>query len=247
MLLRPLTAVRGRFLPEKVLPIYIIYNVYLSHRWGILLVCMEVRRMKIPYHPRGPELPERATGAGLERVLAGAEDFLSLTVDLVDGGEAKLYWINGMAKTERLNDYIIRPLSILHLGKHPAKTIQAGGVWTMVSPPPKDLEEAALIDGMSYPGIFLKVILPLSKPILLSQGMFAFLGAWNSYLWPLIATMDEKLWVISVGIASFRDSRNVDWNAILTGATASMIPTAIMFAIFQKQLVEGIKTSGMKM
>ena len=59
--------------------------------------------------------------------------------------------------------------------------------------------------------------------------------------------MDEKLWVISVGIASFRDSRNVDWNAILTGATASMIPTAIMFAIFQKQLVEGIKTSGMKM
>ena len=112
---------------------------------------------------------------------------------------------------------------------------------------PKDLEEAALIDGMSYPGIFLKVILPLSKPILLSQGMFAFLGAWNSYLWPLIATMDEKLWVISVGIASFRDSRNVDWNAILTGATASMIPTAIMFAIFQKQLVEGIKTSGMKM
>lgn len=105
--------------------------------------------MKIPYHPRGPELPERATGAGLERVLAGAEDFLSLTVDLVDGGEAKLYWINGMAKTERLNDYIIRPLSILHLGKHPAKTIQAGGVWTMVSPPPKDLEEActALAEG----------------------------------------------------------------------------------------------------
>ena len=105
--------------------------------------------MEIPYHPRGPELPEKATGKGLERVFAGAEDFLSATVALADGGEAVLYWLNGMARTERLNDYIIRPLTILHLGKHPARAIQNGGVWTMVSQEPEDLEAActALTEG----------------------------------------------------------------------------------------------------
>ena len=105
--------------------------------------------MKVPYHPRGVELPEKASGAGLKQAFGQAEDFLSLRIDLVDGGEAMLYWINGMAKTERLNDYIVRPLSTIHLGRAPAKAIQAGGVWTMVAKPPQNLEEActALTEG----------------------------------------------------------------------------------------------------
>lgn len=112
---------------------------------------------------------------------------------------------------------------------------------------PRDLEDAAKIDGLSYLGIFFHIIVPLSKPIFLSLGLFSFLSCWNSYLWPLIANNEETYWVLSTGIASFAADRNTDWNMILTGATVSMIPTGIMFAFFQKQLVDGVKMSGLKL
>ena len=112
---------------------------------------------------------------------------------------------------------------------------------------PRDLEEAARIDGLSFMGIYWRVILPLSKPIMLTMGLFAFLSCWNSYLWPLIVNTGEEFWVITTGISSFAADRNTDWNMILTGATISMIPTAILFALFQKSLIQGVKFSGMKL
>lgn len=112
---------------------------------------------------------------------------------------------------------------------------------------PCDLEDAGKIDGLSYFGIYRHVILPLTKPVMLSLGLFSFLFCWNNYLWPLIVNIEQKYWVITVGIASFRDSRNNDWNAILTGSAVSMMPTAILFIFFQRQLVEGIKMTGLKM
>lgn len=111
---------------------------------------------------------------------------------------------------------------------------------------PTDLEDAAKIDGLSYFGIYLRVIIPLSKSVMLSLGLFAFLACWNSYLWPLIVNTSEEYWVLSTGIASFSSARNTDWNMILTGATVSMIPTAILFAFFQRSLVEGVKVTGIK-
>ena len=111
---------------------------------------------------------------------------------------------------------------------------------------PVELEDAAKIDGLSYFGIYRKIIIPLSKPIMLSLGLFAFLSCWNSYLWPLIVNTDEEYWVISTGIASFSSARNTDWNMILAGAVISMAPTAILFAFFQRYFVEGIKVSGIK-
>lgn len=111
---------------------------------------------------------------------------------------------------------------------------------------PVDLENAAKIDGLSYFGIYRKIIVPLSRPVMLSLGLFAFLSCWNSYLWPLIVNTSEKYWVISIGIASFSSARNTDWNMILAGAVISMTPTAILFAFFQRYFVEGIKVSGIK-
>ena len=122
---------------------------------------MEVRAVRIPYHPPRIRLAERATGEGLEQAFAGAEDFLSTTVTLADGGEVTLYWINGMAKTERLNDYIIRPLTILHLGKNPAKAMQTGGIWTMVAEEQEHLEAActALTEGSCAVAVGKKLLL----------------------------------------------------------------------------------------
>ena len=100
--------------------------------------------MRVPFHPRGAELPQRADGKGLEQVFAQAEDFQHRTLKLLEGGEVELYWVYGMVRNERLNDYVIRPLTTLPLGRDPAKAITMGGVWTVVAQPPKDLEEAAV-------------------------------------------------------------------------------------------------------
>lgn len=111
---------------------------------------------------------------------------------------------------------------------------------------PSDLEDAAKIDGLSYLGIYKNIVLPLSRPILLALALFAFLGAWNNYLWPVVVNTSPKLWLITTGIANFSSDRRTDWNMIMTGASVSMIPTMILFAFFQKQLVEGIKMTGLK-
>ena len=105
--------------------------------------------MRIPFHPRKEELPQKADGAGLKRVFAQAEDFQYRKLKLLDGGWVEIFWIWGMARNERLNDYVIRPLTTLHLGKDPVKAITEGGVWTPVSQQPKNLEEApvALTEG----------------------------------------------------------------------------------------------------
>ncbi len=105
--------------------------------------------MKIPFHPPYRRLDQKATGAGLEQVFAKAADFLKLDLALPGGKQAKVYWLLGMVRTERLNDYVVRPLVTMDPKTDPVKWIDSGGVWTLVLPPPKDLEEAcvALCDG----------------------------------------------------------------------------------------------------
>lgn len=111
---------------------------------------------------------------------------------------------------------------------------------------PRELEEAGKMDGLSYFGIYFKIILPLSKPILSALGIFTFLGCWNNYLWPLIVNSSKENWVITTGIASFATEYSVEWNLIMAGTTVAMIPTILLFILFQKQLVEGIKMTGIK-
>lgn len=111
---------------------------------------------------------------------------------------------------------------------------------------PKELEEAGKIDGLSLYGIYWRIILPLSKPILGALAIFTFLTAWNNYLWPMIVNSSESNWVITTGIASFSQEYSSQWNLIMAGTTAGIIPTIILFVFFQKQLVEGIKMTGIK-
>lgn len=105
--------------------------------------------MKIPFHPPRRELDQPATGAGLEQIFSKAADFLHIDLTLPGNRPAKIYWLLGMVRTERLNDYVVRPLVTIDPKTDPVKWIGQGGVWTLVLPPPKDLEEActALCDG----------------------------------------------------------------------------------------------------
>jgi hypothetical protein len=100
--------------------------------------------MKVPFHPQKRALPQRADGRGLEQIFAQAADFQTRRIRLLQGGWVKLYWLDGMVRTERLNDYVLRPLATLPLGRDPARAILDGGVWTAISQEPRDLEEAAI-------------------------------------------------------------------------------------------------------
>lgn len=111
---------------------------------------------------------------------------------------------------------------------------------------PKELEEAARIDGLGYWGIYLNIILPLSKPIMLTQAVLGFSGCWNNYLWPTIVNSKEEVFLISQGLSIFASYNETDWNATLAGSAVSMVPIIILFIFFQKQLVDGVKLSGMK-
>ncbi len=105
--------------------------------------------MKIPFHPPKPEPEPPATGAGLERRFAKAADFMTTSLTLPGGRKATLCFLLGMVRTERLNDYVVRPLVTMDPKTDPEEWITAGGVWTQVLPPPKDLETActALCEG----------------------------------------------------------------------------------------------------
>ena len=111
---------------------------------------------------------------------------------------------------------------------------------------PRELEEAAIVDGAGYWRVYWNIILPLSKPIIAALAVFFFLANWNSFLWPLTITTDQDLWVVQMGIASFRQQYAGAQQYIMAASTVVAMPTMALFFIFQRQIVESIKTSGFK-
>jgi multiple sugar transport system permease protein len=111
---------------------------------------------------------------------------------------------------------------------------------------PHELEEAAILDGAGYWRVYSNIILPLSRPIMAALAVFFFLANWNSFLWPLTVTSDPDLWVVQTGIASFQQQYASAQNYIMAASTVVALPTMLLFFIFQRQLVESIKTSGFK-
>lgn len=111
---------------------------------------------------------------------------------------------------------------------------------------PRELEDAARVDGCSYWRVYWHIILPLSRPMLAALAVFFFLANWNSFLWPLTITTDRDLWLIQVAIASFQGQYAGSWSVIMAAATIAAVPTVLLFFIFQRQLVASLKTSGFK-
>ncbi len=111
---------------------------------------------------------------------------------------------------------------------------------------PRDLEEAAIIDGAGYWRVYWNIVLPLSRPILSALAVFFFLANWNSFLWPLTITSDPNLRMVQIGIASFQQQYSGSQQYILAASTVVALPTMLLFFIFQRQFVESVKTSGLK-
>ena len=114
---------------------------------------------------------------------------------------------------------------------------------------PRDLEDAAKIDGCNYWSIFCKVILPLSKTALATLTVFVALGNWVSFMWPLLVTNSLEKRTLPVGLAYFQEMYQYaqpDWGLLMAGSLVTMIPVIIMFIFGQKFFVEGIKLTGLK-
>lgn len=111
---------------------------------------------------------------------------------------------------------------------------------------PKEIEEAATIDGLSRFRIFLQIVLPLSRPALATQFIFMFTGNWNSFLWPSLLTSSDNMYTLTVGLNSFYGQYYQFWNQVMAGAILLTLPMILIFLIFQKQFVKGISTTGLK-
>lgn len=111
---------------------------------------------------------------------------------------------------------------------------------------PKELEEAAIMDGCSRFRIFFSIILPLSKSALVSVSIFALLYGWNSLLWPLIVNTSSEKMTLSAGLATLSGQYSTNFPLVMAGSFLAIIPLIIAFFIFQKQFIEGIALSGSK-
>lgn len=113
---------------------------------------------------------------------------------------------------------------------------------------PKDLEEAALLDGLGRLGILLRIFIPLSGPAIATQTIITFLYAWNSFVWPLVIINEGNTanHVITLSLIQLRNAAAAEPNLVLTGAAISVLPPLIVFTLAQRYFIEGIASSGLK-
>jgi len=111
---------------------------------------------------------------------------------------------------------------------------------------PRDLEDAARIDGCGKLRVLIHVIIPLSKPALATLATFTFLASWQAFQWPLFATKSMHMRVLTVGLSAFQDKFNVQYNLLMAAALIVMIPTLLVFVFNQRFFTRGIVLSGMK-
>lgn len=113
---------------------------------------------------------------------------------------------------------------------------------------PKEMIEAATMDGLSKFGIFIKIVLPLSKSALIVAALFAFMGNWNDYLWPLIILTgtEASMWTLPVGLSKIAGTYNYNYGLTMAAAILSIIPVVIIYAILQDKIIEGVSRTGIK-
>jgi multiple sugar transport system permease protein len=111
---------------------------------------------------------------------------------------------------------------------------------------PRDLEEAAKIDGAGHFTTFLRVMLPLAGPAIAAVSILTFQGTWNSFFWPLLFLQSRPHWTLPLALFSFKNEFRTDWPALMSVTVAAIIPILIIYIVFQRYFVQGIAASGVK-
>ncbi|MGW0533242.1 carbohydrate ABC transporter permease [Streptomyces sp. NPDC003032] len=110
---------------------------------------------------------------------------------------------------------------------------------------PRELEEAAFIDGAGRWRVFFTVVLPLSRPSLAAVGIFTFIASWNNFLWPYMVTNNPDLMTMPNGIATVMNSYGIQWAQLMAGGLMAGLPLIVVFVFFQRQIVAGVAHTGL--
>jgi multiple sugar transport system permease protein len=105
---------------------------------------------------------------------------------------------------------------------------------------PQEVIDAARVDGCSEWRILARIIVPLSKPVIVTATLIAFVFGWNNFLWPLIVTNTQNHYVLTIGLANFQSNMNSQWNYSLAGSVITLFPLGVIFAIFQRHIIRSI-------
>ena len=111
---------------------------------------------------------------------------------------------------------------------------------------PREIEEAAKIDGASNTIVFLQIILPICKPALATSAIISFLGVWDEYVWATTITNSPKNWTIPVAIASFQGVHTINWGLVFAASLIAIIPVLILFISLQKYIIKGMTAGAVK-
>lgn len=111
---------------------------------------------------------------------------------------------------------------------------------------PRELDEAAMIDGCGPLGILFRILLPISRPAMAALGLFAFLFAWNDFLWPLIVTTRPDMLTIQVGLSTFAGKYGTQWVYLMAGTVTATMPVLVLFVLAQRWIIQALSMGGLK-
>jgi multiple sugar transport system permease protein len=112
---------------------------------------------------------------------------------------------------------------------------------------PDDYIDAARIDGAGEFGIFLRIVLPLSRPALITLAILTFVGNWDEFLWPLVVTTTDQYRTLPIGLSKFLEAYQNEWNLLMAGAVVAALPLVLLFLVMQRRFLEGMAgLSGLK-
>ncbi|ODT82647.1 MAG: sugar ABC transporter permease [Pelagibacterium sp. SCN 64-44] len=111
---------------------------------------------------------------------------------------------------------------------------------------PREVEEAAFIDGAGYVTIFFRIAIHMARPALATLFIFAFMQSWNSFLWPLIITSDTRMMTLPLGLSALQGRYATDWNVLMAGTVISTLPVLAVYVFAQKYIIQGLSHTGLK-
>ncbi|GAA0456728.1 carbohydrate ABC transporter permease [Streptomyces sp. NPDC046215] len=109
---------------------------------------------------------------------------------------------------------------------------------------PRELEDAAQVDGLGYWRTYWRVVVPNSLPVFAAVGTIVFIGAWNAFLWPLVIGQDRDAWTVQVALSTFTTAQNVNLHGLFVAAAVSIVPLLVVFLVLQRYIVAGVERSG---
>ncbi|MCX3060895.1 carbohydrate ABC transporter permease [Streptomyces beihaiensis] len=109
---------------------------------------------------------------------------------------------------------------------------------------PKELEDAARVDGLGHWRTYWRVVVPNSRPVFAAVGAIVFIGSWNAFLWPLVIGQDQQAWTVQVALATFTTAQVVNLHELFVAAAVSILPLVVVFVVLQRYIVAGVERSG---